>query len=80
VANRIVESARDNLTLNFLESYANGVGAVTQQQVSAAVAKYFDVDHLIIVVTGDRKVLEPALRAANVAPVVIVDANGKPTP
>jgi len=32
----------------------------------------------VIVVTGDRKVIEPALRAANIAPVVIVDANGRP--
>jgi zinc protease len=51
---------------------------VTGSDVTAAASKYIDTDHLIIVVTGDRATLEPALRAANLAPVIVVDANGKP--
>jgi hypothetical protein len=31
-----------------------------------------------VVVSGDRKVIEPALRAANLGPIVIVDSDGKP--
>lgn len=79
-ATRIVEAVRDHLQPNFLQTYAAGMNAVTLADVSAAAAKYIDVDHLVIVVSGDRKVLEPALRAANIAPIVIVDANGKPLP
>ena len=33
-----------------------------------------------IVVVGDRKVIEPGLRAANIAPIVIVDENGNKLP
>jgi zinc protease len=78
VATRMAEALRDNLAPDFLGQYAAGIGRVTPSDISAAAAKYIDVDHLVIVVTGDRKVIEPALRAANVAPVVVVDANGTP--
>ena len=72
-ANQIVESIRDGLPPNFLETYAAGMNAVTAADVSAAAAKYLDLDHLIVVVGGDRKVIEPAIRAANLAPVEIVE-------
>lgn len=78
VAARIAEALRDNLPPDFLGLYAAGVTKVTTGDLAAAATKYIDVDHLVIVVTGDRKVLEPALRAANIAPIVVVDANGKP--
>jgi zinc protease len=78
VATRLAEIVRDRLPADFLERYARGVTAVTPQDVAAAASKYIDADHLIIVVSGDRKTLEPVLRAMNVAPVVVVDGNGKP--
>lgn len=78
VATRIVDALRDDLPPNYLAQYAAGVGAVTVPAVAAAAQKYIDLDHLVIVVTGDRKVLEPVLRAANIAPVVVVDSAGRP--
>jgi zinc protease len=78
VATRMAESLRDNLPPDFLGRYAAGIARLTPADIAAAASKYIDVDHLVIVVTGDRKVLEPALRAANIAPIVVVDANGKP--
>jgi zinc protease len=78
VATRIVEAVRDNLAPNFLESYGAGLTHATEPQIVAALQKYIDIDHLVIVVTGDRRRIEPALRAANIAPIVIVDATGKP--
>lgn len=78
VATRLAEIVRDRLPTDYLERYAAGVSAVTPKDVAAAASKYIDADHLVIVVTGDRKVLEPALKALNVAPVVVVDGNGKP--
>jgi zinc protease len=78
VATRIAELVRDNVPLDYWDRYVQVVSTLTPRDVAAAATKYVDVDHLIIVVSGDRKVLEPALRAANVAPVVIVDANGRP--
>jgi len=69
---------RDRLPLDFFDRYATGMTSVAASDVAAAASKYIDVDHLIIVVTGDRATIEPVLRAANIAPVVVVDPNGKP--
>jgi zinc protease len=78
LAARIAEMVRDNVPFDFYDRYANGMASVTPRDVAAAASKYVDLDHLIIVVSGERSSIEPALRAANIAPVVIVDANGKP--
>ncbi|HEX7020142.1 MAG TPA: pitrilysin family protein [Gemmatimonadaceae bacterium] len=63
---------------DFYSRLAARVPALTTSDITAAARKYFDPDHLVIVIVGDRKTIEPALRAANVAPVVIVDASGRP--
>ena len=48
--------------------------------VVAAARRVIDPDRLIVVVTGDRRILEPALRAANLGPIVVVDADGRAKP
>jgi zinc protease len=73
VAARVAELVRDGLPTDYLTSYAAGLSAVTPSDVTAAASKYIDPDHLTIVVVGDRKVIEPSLRAANLAPMVIVE-------
>jgi zinc protease len=78
LAARIADMVRDDVPLDFFDRYAGGMSNVSASDVTAAASKYIDLDHLIIVVTGDRSVIEPALRAANIASVVLVDANGKP--
>ena len=75
---RLAETVRDTLPLDYWDLYAARVSALTLPDVAAAAERILDMDHLIIVVAGDRRVIEPTLRAANVAPVVLVDANGRP--
>jgi hypothetical protein len=53
---------------------------LTTADVAAAAKRFVDASHTIIVVVGDRSVIEAPLRAANIAPVVIVDENGKVVP
>jgi zinc protease len=77
LAARVAELARDRLPLDYFDRYAAGMSTVSAADVAATASRYIDLDHLVIVVTGDRKVIEPALRAANIAPVVVVDQNGK---
>ena len=79
IAARLVEIARDGLPLDYFESYASRMNAVTAGDMTAAAAKYLDTSHLVVVVSGDRAVIEPALRAANIAPITVVDATGHPT-
>jgi zinc protease len=80
VATRLLEFVRDGQPLDYYERYADTMSALTVPDVVAAGARYADPDQLVIVVTGDRRVLEPALRAAKLAPVVVVDASGRPLP
>jgi zinc protease len=78
LAARVVDMVRDRLSFDYFDQYATRMASVAPADVASAATKYIDLEHLIIVVTGDRAAIEPALRAANIAPIVIVDANGKP--
>jgi zinc protease len=77
VANRLMSMLQTGVPLDFYNSYARRIEAVTSADVRAVAAKYLDSSHLVIVVAGDRKLVEPLLRAANIAPIVIVDDAGK---
>ena len=72
IVTRLAEMARDDLPLDYLERYASQMSSVTLADLTAAAARHLDLDHLVIVVTGDARVLEPILRAAKLAPVTVV--------
>ena len=78
IANRVTSMLQSGTPLDFYNSYGSRIEAVTSTEISAAAAKYLDPPRLVIVVAGDRKVVEPLLRAANIAPNVVVDDAGKP--
>ncbi len=77
LAARMVELVHDTLPLDYFDRYAARASTTTADELTAAAARVIDMEHLIIIVAGDRKIIEPALRAANLAPLVIVDANGR---
>ena len=72
IVTRLAEIAREDLPLDYLERYAAQMSSVTLADLTAAAARHVDLDHLVIVVTGDARVLEPILRAAKLAPVTLV--------
>ena len=74
IVTRLAEMARDDLPLDYLERYAAQMSSVTLPDLTTAAARHVDLDHLVIVVTGDAHVLEPILRAAKLAPVTVVSA------
>jgi zinc protease len=76
----VVESVRDSVPFDHVARYARRLSTMTEGDVASAAHAYVDPEHLVIVVSGERKAIEPALRAANIAPVVVVDATGKPIP
>lgn len=78
LASRLVDLARDELPIDHFDRYVASVEGVSAGDLTAAASKYLDMNHLIIVVSGDRTLLEPALRAANLGPVVVVDSAGRP--
>ncbi len=80
MANQLTLLARDGLPLTYYDEYVKGMSAVTAADVAAAASRVVNPANLTIVVVGDRQKLEPILRAANIAPVVVVDQDGKPLP
>jgi predicted Zn-dependent peptidase len=78
VAARIVELVRDGLSPEYFNDWATRLGSMPVSDVVAAARRVIDPDRLIVVVTGDRRIIEPVLRAANLGPIVVVDADGRP--
>jgi hypothetical protein len=47
-------------------------------EVTRVAKQYIDLDHLAIVIVGDRASIEGPLKATNIAPIVVVDGDGQP--
>lgn len=74
----LMDASISHLPLDYYETLRVKLAALTREDVQAAAQANIDPEHLAIVVVGDRATIEPALRAAKVAPVVIVDGKGSP--
>ena len=61
------------IPLNFYDTAVQRIGAVTQADVQRVARKYVDPDRLTIVIVGDRKLIEPGLRALNPGEIIIRD-------
>jgi zinc protease len=72
------------IPLDFYASAVQNIGAVTQSDVQRVARRYVDPDHLTLVIVGDRKTIEPGLRALNPGVIVIRDVRdvlgAAPTP
>jgi predicted Zn-dependent peptidase len=68
----------ENLPQDYFQHYAANIRAVTKEDVTRVANKYIDMDHLAIVIVGDRKQIEAPLRATGIAPIVVLDLNGNP--
>jgi len=69
---------RDNLAPDYYDRYSANMAKVTTADVAAAAKAHIDPEHMAIVVVGDRKQIEAGLRAANIAPIIVVDEMAKP--
>lgn len=70
----------DGLPLDYYNSVVQHYRAVTLAEVQKSAVQHMDPTRMAIVIVGDRKVIEPGIRAANVAPVVVIDDEGNPVP
>ena len=66
------------LAEDYYQQYSKAVGAITKDDVLRVAKKYVDVDHLAIVIVGDRASIEAPLKAAGVGPIAILDDYGNP--
>lgn len=66
--------ALQGLPANFYQAYVREVTAVTKDDVVRVAKQYVDMDHLSIVIVGDRATIEAPLKASGIAPVVVTGA------
>ena len=65
---------------DYYQNYAKNVNAVTKEDLVRVANKYIDLDHLALVIVGDRKTIEAPLVATKIAPIVVLDIDGNPVP
>jgi zinc protease len=69
-----------NLPETYYQEFAAKVNAVTSDDLVRVAKRYIDMDKLAITVVGDRATIEEPLRKTGIAPIVILDVEGKPVP
>jgi zinc protease len=70
----------EGLPQDYYQQFTRRIGAVTPGDVVRVARQYIDPDHLVIVIVGDRASIEAPLRALNVGPLVLLDAEGNALP
>jgi len=74
----LVPVALYGLPLDYFNNYVQNVEGVTQADVARVAQQYINPGSLAVVIVGDRKTIEPALKSTNVGPIVIRDIAGQP--
>ena len=68
------------LPLDYYETYIPQINAVTADDVQRVARQYLDLDHLAIVVVGDRSQIAPGLEALHEGAIVLRDLWGQAVP
>jgi predicted Zn-dependent peptidase len=74
----IVSLWTQGLPDDYYRQYTARIAAVQRDDVVRVARQYVDVDHLVIVIVGDRSTIEGPLRATQVAPITMTDIEGTP--
>jgi zinc protease len=84
IAGELLPLVTYDIPLDFYGSAVQRIDAVTQADVQRVARQYIDPSKLTLVIVGDRKVIEPGLRALKPGEIVIRDARdvlgAPPTP
>ena len=68
----------EKLPDDYYQQYAKSIGAVTKEDVTRVARQHIDLDHLAIVIVGDRATTEEPLKKTGIAPIVHLDIEGAP--
>jgi len=66
----------DGLPDTYYQQFGAAVAAVTTADVVRVAKQYVDLDHLAIIIVGDRATIEGPLKATGIAPIVYLDIDG----
>jgi predicted Zn-dependent peptidase len=78
IASALIPVVLYGLPLSYYNSYVQNVEAITQADVRRVAQQYINPSSLAIVIVGDRKSIEPGLKAVNAGPIVLRDFFGQP--
>ncbi len=73
-----ISSFNLNLPDDYWAKYANGLRALSEQQLNAAAQKFVRPDEVVWLVVGDLSKIEQKVRALNWGEVVVLAADGQP--
>ena len=76
ISSAITSLVTQGLPDDFYQTYAKNVSAVTKEDLLRVAKRYIDLNHLAIVIVGDRAAVENSLKATNIAPITIIDIEG----
>lgn len=76
--NAVAVILNDDLPLDYYSNISRNLEAVTLEHARAATSRNLDVGRMVIVLVGDRKLIEAPVRRLGIAPVIVVDENAKP--
>jgi predicted Zn-dependent peptidase len=71
-ANALAQTYVFNLPADYYATYADHVRAVTAADVKRVADTYIQPDKFAVVIVGDRKVIEPGIKALNLGPLTVV--------
>jgi zinc protease len=77
VNNAIVSLWTQGLPDSYYQQYISRISAVKKEDVLRVAKQYIDMEHLTIVIVGDRASIEAPLRATGIAPIALTDIEGK---
>ena len=78
ISGAITQLVVQGLPDDYYQTYARNVSAVTKEDLARVAKRYIDLNHLAIVIVGDRAKVEAALKATEVAPITMLDIEGNP--
>lgn len=78
ISSAITSLAVQGLPDDYYQTYAKNVAAVTKEDLLRVAKRYIDLNHLAIVIVGNRAEVEAPLKATGIAPITIIDIEGNP--
>jgi zinc protease len=78
VAGKISDIVTYDLPDDFYSRYPAAVNATTPEALAALAKKRLLPEQMILLIVGDRAVIEPKIKELNLGPINYIDADGKP--